>query len=91
MNWSTGGGDLRAAHFFGLHALQVLPLLGFWIDRRSASAAWVRVAAAAYFLIYAVVLAQALAGRPLLAALAIGGGGDYRGQSHPNVPPVSRP
>jgi hypothetical protein len=69
VNWSTGGGDLRVAHFFGLHALQVLPVLGFWIDRRAGRAVWVRVAAAVYFALYAVVFLQALAGRPLLAAL----------------------
>ena len=69
VNWSTGGGDLRVAHFFGLHALQVLPLLGFWMDRRGVRPGWLGVAAAVYFVVYALVLVQALAGRPLLAGL----------------------
>ncbi|WP_119273414.1 hypothetical protein [Taklimakanibacter deserti] len=30
-HWSTTGGDLRVPHFFGLHIMQALPVLGFLV------------------------------------------------------------
>jgi hypothetical protein len=36
VGWSTKGGDLRAPHFFGLHGMQVLPLIGWLLTQRRA-------------------------------------------------------
>ncbi|MBK9736952.1 MAG: hypothetical protein IPO92_19180 [Saprospiraceae bacterium] len=32
LNWSTLFGDLRVGHFFGIHSLQVMPLLGYFLS-----------------------------------------------------------
>jgi hypothetical protein len=71
VNWSTGGGDLRVAHFFGMHALQLLPAIGWLLDRRgvAASPRWVTAFAAGYLGVWVLLLVMALAGRPLIAAV----------------------
>ena len=65
-HWSRSHGDLRVAHFAGLHAMQVLPLAGWVIARRQRSAvlqhALVRAAAAAYAALVGILLWQALRG-----------------------------
>ncbi|NNE14019.1 MAG: hypothetical protein HKN51_03530 [Saprospiraceae bacterium] len=34
VNWSTIAGDLRVAHFFGLHGLQIVPIFAFLISNK---------------------------------------------------------
>jgi hypothetical protein len=65
-NWSKRNGDLRVAHFFGMHALQLLPLYGYYVARRPRQ---VIIAACLYATFVTVVLIQALSGKPLLLSL----------------------
>lgn len=62
VNWSTQYGDLRIAHFLGIHALQLLPLAGHYLAKTSNQ---LFAYAAVYFFIVAALLAQALKGIPL--------------------------
>lgn len=69
-NWSTEHGDLRAPHFFGLHAIQVLPLVAFVLGRRRRASARVTAvigAGVSYLALFGILLAQALAGQALVA------------------------
>jgi len=33
LGWNKDGGDLRILHFLGIHALQILPFIGFLSDK----------------------------------------------------------
>jgi len=69
VGWSTTGGDLRIAHFVGLHALQVLPLLAALLTRRGVGdptrVVW--SVAVGYLGVVLLLLWQALRAQPLLA------------------------
>jgi len=68
LQWNQIGGDLRIAHFLGIHAQQAIPLCGWIIglaDVRRPRLA-VALAASAYSLLTAAALLHAYAGRPLL-------------------------
>jgi hypothetical protein len=67
--WSTQHGDVRVPHFIGLHAMQALPLFALFLSRRLSTGVRTRLVvtgAASYGAFYAVLLAQALRGEPLV-------------------------
>ncbi len=71
VGWSTEGGDLRIPHFVGMHALQLVPLAGWWVGRRKRltsrqQTALVWTLASFYLGVVALLTVQALRAQPLL-------------------------
>jgi hypothetical protein len=62
INWSKHYGDMRVAHFIGMHALQVLPLFGFFIAKNNRG---IQLFSAAYFLFATLLFVQAMMAIPL--------------------------
>jgi hypothetical protein len=70
--WSADHGDLRVAHFVGMHGLQVLPLLAWWIGRRRPAPKertqrnLVFAMAASYLALFGLILWQAFRGQSIV-------------------------
>jgi hypothetical protein len=72
LGWSTEGGDLRVAHFVGIHAINVLPLVGWALSRRRGLSSGRRVALVwtaglGYLGVVLLLTWQALRGQSLIA------------------------
>jgi hypothetical protein len=69
--WSADHGDLRIAHFLGMHGLQVLPLLAWWLARRQNAGNHrtqrnlVFAMAASYLALFGLILWQAFRGQSI--------------------------
>jgi hypothetical protein len=72
-NWSTRAGDLRAPHFVGIHALQLLPLVAWLLSRygqrlglgSGRQVGLVRVVGLGYLGMVMLLVWQALRGEPV--------------------------
>lgn len=69
INWSTTFGDLRVAHFFGIHALQIIPIFGYWVSGKYNSTQAIKsiwIFSAIYLSYVCFTMVQALMGMPFI-------------------------
>ena len=67
VGWSTEHGDLRIPHFFGLHGIQVVPFLAWFVLlRRRRATALVFTGAASYLSLVLILMWQALRGESII-------------------------
>lgn len=68
VNWSRTNGDLRVAHFVGMHAFQAVPLFAWLLEKYNVRSSLFQtyIFAAIYFAFFTFVFVQALLGKPFL-------------------------
>ena len=62
LNWSLSHGDLRIAHFIGMHAMQVIPVVSLYVLKNLTITF---ILASLYFGLALLTLQQALKGKPI--------------------------
>ena len=69
-NWTRQGGDLRVAHFFGMHAMQVIPAFALLLPKSLNSGlarVWIVSFAVGYAAFSTATFVQAVNGQPFIA------------------------
>ena len=74
VNWSVLGGDLRIAHFLGLHALQIIPLAGYVLSQsKPAKSGWATAGVVVIALVYSLIVnglyQQAMSGQSVVSLM----------------------
>ena len=70
LNWSTLFGDVRVAHFFGIHSLQLIPLFGYImsssVKEESKAKTFIWIGTLFYLSFVCFTMYQALNGLPFI-------------------------